>query len=816
MCVWMNKEFADKELDEYYIPYLDHYYGDECKNLKKLVNKIINEKFPQMPQYKYDDCYSIAGAVLTNLVVKNKFDRERPFEGYLYSAIRNKIESMETAQNTTKRSGKVKDKETGEIDHNSGYKLVSYDAPIDEDSNKTVGDFLSSQSSGFDLHSEAFGNETNSSEKVDEFIDSLSTTDKKIVEMLMDGMQVKEIKQKLGLSNRQYENHMNSIRQNKAVRLFNKNGKTLYKKKQEDKGMKVGIVDNKEIEKLSDEILGQMLSIDTTDSYRTDTLPLGSLLDDKSCGMIDCEYISQRQPFQWTSEQINKYLSRILNNQPIPEIVICELIRCGVKISYLIDGLQRLTYAEEFKEGRIKIGAKGAEFIYVQYRDVVKNEDGTTSIEVKTINIVGKKYTDLPKFLQKRFDNFNVTVTRFFNCTEEMIDYHIRNYNNHTAMTKSQYAITNVGNRTSANIKGLSENHPFFKNVINCAGKGKKNGTLEEVVCKTMMAMYHMDDWKKEVLDMMKYLDEHSTDNEFECLKSNLDELAVAAEPYAKDLKDLFSTTNTHIWLTVYDKAVMCGITTEEFVEFMKDFALKLHNDDVENDEFVTNTYKSRSTKDKKVVVDKVNGLLDRICKYYDVEMEENEEKNSEESCEFKSVVENNKENENVVMENPTIESPVVELEIEDERLEKFLDTFKKSDLMASVKDENQAKFLAFKSLMMYCDKDLEGMDLQTFINKVYVDDEKLDDLNLLQDMLDMWTLDINNSSKLLDAHNMPELLRVVKYINDFAIDDDMVSGWLGEYSSTYIERPANSLEFFNEMIGSLNLYIEKHGKKIA
>ena len=169
-----------------------------------------------------------------------------------------------------------------------------------------------------------------------------------------------------------------------------------------------------------------------------------------------------------------------------------------------------------------------------------------------------------------------------------------------------------------------------------------------------------------------------------------------------------------------------------------------------------------------------------------------------------------------MVTEKPTIESTDVELEIEDERLEKFLDTFKKSDLMASVEDENQAKFLAFKSLMMYCDKDLEGMDLQTFINKVYVDDEKLDDLNLLQDMLDMWTLDVDNSSKLLDAHNMPELLRVVKYINDFAIDDDMVSGWLGEYSSTYIERPANSLEFFNEMIDSLNLYIEKHGKKIA
>lgn len=799
-----EKIVLTKELESIY----NGYYANNGKKLNAIVDKILG-KFGGISQSEYADFYSIANSVMTDIALKKRYDGSQSFEGYLYSCLSNKIKTEITARNRYKRMA----------DRNT----VSMDTPIDDETESTVGDFLCSN---FDVHEEVFHDHDDSDEKVEEYLSKLSTVERKIVEMLMKDIQVKDIKEQLGLSNRQYDNHMMSIRQNKAVRLFNKNGSTLYKK-QEEKKM---VVDNKSVAEIGAEIMEQMLSIDTTDSYRTDKIPLGSLLDDKACGMIDCEYISQRQPFQWTQEQVNKYLTRVLNNQPIPEIVICELIRAGVKISYLIDGLQRLTYAEEFKEGRIKIGAKGAEFVNVQYKEVVKNEDGTTSIEVRVINLVGKRYEDLPKFLQKRFDNFNITVTRFFNCTEEMVDYHIRNYNNHTSMTKSQYAITNVGNVTSENIKGLSENHPFFKNVINCTTKGKKNGTLEEVVCKTVMTMFHLDDWKKEILDTMKYLDENSNNEEFEQLKDNLDDLAVVAEPFAKELKDLFSTTNTHIWLALYNKAVDEGISTNDFIEFMKSFSEELHSDNADEDDFIRDTYKSRSTKDKKVVVNKVNGLFKRLCDFCGVITE----KNGEEDCvetditnendaisketylkEETSIPETNVEDavvETVVV--PTVENKT--LTIADERLIDFLNKFKKSDLMSPVNDEETAKKLAFKSLMMYCDKDISGMSLQDFIDSCDASDDDLDDLDLLKDMLDMWTLEVDSDCELLEPNNIPELLRVVKYINDFDINDDMVSGWLKEYSSNYITRVEDSASFYNDMIDSLNHYVEKHDKKVA
>ena len=80
-----------------------------------------------------------------------------------------------------------------------------------------------------------------------------------------------------------------------------------------------------------------------------------SLLDDKKSGNMNCKYILQRKPFQWTQEERNRYICRLLSNLPIPEIILCEQNIKGMNIAHLIDGLQRLSYAEAFKENRFKI-----------------------------------------------------------------------------------------------------------------------------------------------------------------------------------------------------------------------------------------------------------------------------------------------------------------------------------------------------------------------------------------------------------------------------------------------------------------------------
>lgn len=104
----------------------------------------------------------------------------------------------------------------------------------------------------------------------------------------------------------------------------------------------------------------RVMGISESEGYRMDKYSMFSLLDMKKTGDINCKYILQRKPFQWSNEERNRYICRILSNLPIPEIILCEQNVKGMTISHLIDGLQRLSYAEAFKENHFKVGETGS------------------------------------------------------------------------------------------------------------------------------------------------------------------------------------------------------------------------------------------------------------------------------------------------------------------------------------------------------------------------------------------------------------------------------------------------------------------------
>lgn len=91
-----------------------------------------------------------------------------------------------------------------------------------------------------------------------------------------------------------------------------------------------------------------MIPIDVTDNYRMDKCPLGSLLDDLKDGKLNRKYILQRKSYQWTQRQKNKFLTRVLNGQPVPEIVICEQMVNGKKKSHLVGGREEFDGKEAF------------------------------------------------------------------------------------------------------------------------------------------------------------------------------------------------------------------------------------------------------------------------------------------------------------------------------------------------------------------------------------------------------------------------------------------------------------------------------------
>lgn len=709
---------------------LKSYYENGAKKLHKFVNELFYSKFGGIADKDMDEFYSVAGDVLTDIVIHNRFDPSKGnFEGYFYKSLNKAVIDEFKRQHRDKRCTKINvidENGNNVLDENGKPKRisvpdVSIDAPLKDSENMSIGDTLQSD---FDMDAklnECMGGIGD--ERVEMFLDNLPKVQRQIVEMKMEEIPVSLIKKRLDLTQKQYEDNMNAIRENRMISLFNKSNKM---KPSHRKGEEISM-------RISDEtVFDNMLGIDTTDSYRMDKLTLSTLLDDKASGEIDCNYISQRQAFQWDESQINKFYSRILNNQPIPEIVICETVEDGEKISYLIDGLQRLSYAEEFRENRMPVKAKGAEFVNIQYKDFevdekgnpVKDENGRIKFNIKVINIIGKYYRDLPLFLQKRFDNFNINVTRYFNCTHDLIDYHIRNYNNHVGMTKAQYAATNVSNKASRSIKQLSEQHPFFKNNVNCTNKNRKKGILDECVARSMMTMYFMDDYKKETVDVFKLIDTHATEKQFDRLKDNLDRLAKVAD---KSVQNLFSTTNTYIWLAVFDKFTETGIEDYKFIEFMREFKDSLHSKNINGRSY--ESVNSKSTKDKSIVVGKIDMITLLMYDYFGID------KNEFKTIDIMKFVKNN------------VSDAVTEEDID--QYEEVLDSLaEKASIPRKFLDRcNRPSLTAIVSYSFMNDVDLDEWAVSFFKrNDTYIDDQKENYIHMKAD-LDKFILNSNEKS---------------------------------------------------------------------
>ena len=492
--------------------------------------------------------------------------------------------------------------------------IISLNAPTNEEdddlSEKIASDFNVEEKSQFDF---------NTNEKVEEFLGSLPKIQKRILLMRMENISADNIKQKLNISDREYSSAMKSIKINKGLSAFSKN-----------KNDGNYDVEEKDME-------DRIIEISESENYRTDKYSMYSLLQDKKNGDVNCNYILQREPFQWTTEEANRYFCRILSNLPIPEIILCEQKKKGLTISHLIDGLQRLSYAEAFKENRIKIGSAGAERHLIQYRDYVLDdngnrvldEDGLPEYEMKIFDVIGKYYKDLPDELKKRFNNFNINVTKFFDCTDEQIADHIRDYNNHASMNKEQGGFLNVSAQTAGYIKNISQKNTFFKNCGKFTDNNVIKGKLERVVAESIMLMFFRDSWKAKLDTIYKYVDENATEQQFLKLNSHFNRLELALGDDNKDLKSLLTPTTMPMWIAVFDKFTTYNIEDSRFVDFLRAYNTELKDKEVDGVSMAD--FKDQQTKKKATITGKIDLLVKLMNEYLHIDITE-VENNTEET----------------------------------------------------------------------------------------------------------------------------------------------------------------------------------------
>lgn len=606
----MNQE-VEKQIESA----IQDLYANNQYKLKNICNKMM-AKFGGLSQKDYDEFYSRAGKEIAVAKFNKRYNplKEKTALDFLSGVIRRAVLKEIKDRNRIKRQVIIETEEDDEYGNTIKRKeyvpAISIDTPIGDDSGMTIGDILQSDFSMDDI---LLNMDKCQDERIERYLGSLPKTTREVIEMKMRDISVKEIKNRLGLSDNEYNTHINNARMNENIGLFTKRSN---RHKEEKK-------------------VNNIMPIDVTDNYRMDKFPLGSLLDDMRDGKINKRHILQRKAFQWTERQKNKYLTRVLNGQPIPEIVICEQNIKGKKKSHLIDGLQRLSYAELFRADGIVVKLDGAEFYEIPYKqykydsknNIMLDEDGDALFEEKIFNVIGKKFSEFPQFLKERFNKFNINVITYFDCTDDQIAYHIRNYNNQEGMNKNQYEFTGLDVNIAEKVKLISDKHPFFKdNYGKYIEKNKIKGDIDKVVIESIMAINFPNDWKKEVKDSFEFVNKNVTDCMFDTLKNSLDRLSKVID---KEVKNMFTTVNSPVWFAVFEKFKELNVEDVKFKNFVKYIGDNLDNLKI-SDKLFAEIYKSKSTRDKSIVIGKINGLVTLMYEFLHIDEMDNTNKSIE------------------------------------------------------------------------------------------------------------------------------------------------------------------------------------------
>lgn len=162
---------------------------------------------------------------------------------------------------------------------------------------------------------------------------------------------------------------------------------------------------------------------------------------------------------------------------------------------------------------------------------------------------------------------------------------------------------------------------PFFKeNGFNYTQS--KNGTIDRVCIESIMATEFLDDWKKTPEEMAEFLKQNATEEHFDNLEDTVERLEKVV---TSDIAEMFDANDTFIYFSVFARFKKLGLDDGKFVEFMTEYAQSLHNM-MKETEIDSETGKKKSTKDKVVVVDKINMVENLMNEFLHINKEDLDE----------------------------------------------------------------------------------------------------------------------------------------------------------------------------------------------
>lgn len=337
---------------------------------------------------------------------------------------------------------------------------------------------------------------------------------------------------------------------------------------------------------------------------RKQTYTLSQYLGKNRDGDISNDADTQRNP-AWKAI-FNGIIVTVLTDDYIPPIILAEEDNSQLHIA---DGGSRSAALTMFRYGNWKISSS-VENSVIPYKKKSKDENGDIVWEDAEFNIKNKTYEQLPNELKKKFDEYQIETVIHEHCDKAKIAMYIKRYNEHSAMNTNQKMFIYIPNFAGKIRKIIKR--PFFLNNSNYKDNEKEKGVLERVVMESVMCMFHMEDWNKQSKKISSYLNEKSSNDEFDKLDSNLARLE---NIITNDIKDIFNSKDSFIWITLFEIFTKFGIDDSEFAKFLRAFKNGLKNKTID-DKLFDDVDETGSTKDKNVIKDKLH-ILEMLIKEY-------------------------------------------------------------------------------------------------------------------------------------------------------------------------------------------------------
>ena len=87
-----------------------------------------------------------------------------------------------------------------------------------------------------------------------------------------------------------------------------------------------------------------------------------------------------------------------------------------------------------------------------------------------------------------------------------------------------------------------------------------------------------------------------------------------------KDIKDIFNSKDSFLFLTLFDRFTSYGIEDIQFAEFLREFKNNLRETKQINNVFFDEIDKNKGTKDKQVIISKLQFLETLMLEFLDID----------------------------------------------------------------------------------------------------------------------------------------------------------------------------------------------------